>query len=116
MGESKRKRLEASGSHLETNGVLGGVGAESPPPGNTGGKGDASPQMKGVGNSGGAESARYRINLSLPREVYQALEICSEKLGAPMAQLALGSLMAGLPALAEQLEAVNRLQRGDESW
>ncbi len=72
-----------------------------PPLGNTGGKGETAPD-------------RRRINLSLPEGVYQALDRSADMVGAPLAQVALACLMAGLPAWAEQVTACERLVRSGD--
>lgn len=67
------------------------------------------------GNETGAESPqsgtdRTRVNVSLPAGVYASLAGSSEKLGTSISQMALSAIMAGLPSLADQVEAVERLK------
>lgn len=103
MGEAKRKREAPDGVGSGTDRGPMGASGQLPPPSNTGGKAE----------TGGGE--RNRINLSLPVGVYQALDMTAEKLGMPLAQVALGALMAGMPAVAAELEACVRMAR-EESW
>lgn len=104
MGKVMRSKEARDGIGLVTDREPMGVDGEMLPPSVTRGE-----RRKFEGGE------RNRINLSLPEGVYQALDGMATKLGMPLAQVALASLMAGLPAVAAQLDACVRLSR-DEAW
>lgn len=54
---------------------------------------------------------RSRVNVSLPAGVYVSLAASAEKLGTSISQIALSAIMAGLPTLADQVAAVDRLNQ-----
>ena len=53
---------------------------------------------------------RSRVNVSLPPGVYASWAGSAEKLGTSISQIALAAIMAGLPSLADQVEAIERLK------
>lgn len=77
-----------------------------PPAGNTGGN---SPSVQG-GSGHRMGTDRLRINISVPDGIYDALAGAASKTGMSVSQVALQALLAGLPALALQVEAVEGLR------
>lgn len=84
--------------------------------------GDAPPQVtRGERNgnftgSSGSENDqsvtdRQRVNISVPEGVYSALVGISKKSGVSVSQAALLSLLAGLPALAGQIQSIELLKK-----
>lgn len=102
----QQRRMKQNGDLSGTQAVQFGTGQTSIPSTNRG---------VNVGNDSGAGSNqsgtdRSRVNVSLPPGVYASLSGSAEKLGTSISQIALAAIMAGLPTLADQVDAVNRLK------
>jgi len=102
----QQRRLKQNGNGSGTSAVQFGTNQTSTPTTNRGEK---------SGNDSGAESTqsgtdRSRVNVSLPPGVYASLAGSAEKLGTSISQIALAAIMAGLPSLADQVEAIERLK------
>jgi hypothetical protein len=107
MGQAKVKRTTAHvGNITVTKGGHIGISDDAPPLGNTGGKGE-SPNAESGNRS---VTDRFRVNISVPDGIYSALVGISEKTGMSISQAALSALVAGLPALADQVGAVEALR------
>jgi gamma-glutamylcysteine synthetase len=52
---------------------------------------------------------RCRINLSVPNPIYAALESSAKKLGMSPASIALAALMAYIPTIQVQLDALEEM-------
>jgi uncharacterized protein (DUF1778 family) len=55
------------------------------------------------------ETGRGRVNLSVSPALLEALEGAAEALGMSVSQVTLSAVVAGLPALVEQVESCRKL-------
>ncbi len=108
MAQNRKQRVQKPmGNGTGTHPGQFGENKISAPTTNRGGK---------AGNETGAESPqsgtdRSRVNVSLPAGVYGSLAAAAENLGTSISQIALSAIMAGLPTLADQVAAVDRLKQ-----
>ncbi len=109
MGEAKR-RMTAFQSGSQSGAKPGHIGLskESPPSTNRGGNGETG-ESRENDRSGQSGTDRYRVNVSLPFGIHQAVNGAAEKLGASVSQIALMAIMAGMPEIQRQIEAAKRL-------
>lgn len=109
MGEAKRKMLAGqNGAQTGSNSVPIGSASASAPTTNRGVKSETRfGQEKEQNSQSGAD--RYRVNVSLPFGIHQAVNGAAEMLGASASQVALMAIMAGMPEIARQIEAAKRL-------
>ena len=104
---SQQRQQKPMGAGNGTHSVQFGENKNSTPSTNRGVKSE---------NETGVESPqsgtdRSRVNVSLPAGVYVGLASSAEKLGTSISQIALSAIMSGLPTLAEQVAAVDRLKQ-----
>ena len=102
----QQRRLKQNGSGSGTQAAQFGTNQTSTPSTNRGVK---------VGNETDVQSTqsgtdRSRVNVSLPPGVYASLSGAAEKLGTSISQIALAAIMAGMPALADQVDSLGRLK------
>lgn len=108
MGQSKLKKAHPRiGGSTAANGGQIGTAPNAPPHGNTGG--NLSGESEGP--SGQTVAERGRVTISPSSGLHAALAGAAESLGMPVSQVALAAVMAGLPALLEQVRAARELSQ-----
>lgn len=109
MGQAKRKAAMGQvGSTLGANRAPVGVSQTSTPANNMGGK----ETTAAGGEMHQSVLDRYRVNVSLPPAVHRALMSAASQLGTSASQVALQSILNGLPVLQAQIDAVGSLSGG----
>lgn len=112
MGQAKLKQRSAqNGNGLGAGGRQIGPRADAPPPTNRGGK----VEDANSDESSQSVSDRSRVNVSLPPGVYRALASAAANMGTSVSQVALATILAGLPAMAEQVNAMSVLADSSSS-
>jgi hypothetical protein len=113
MGEFKRKQAAAKARNLlGTAGAPVGTQAETPPLGNTGGKRESLLEFQKA--EMGTE--RYRINLTVPDAIHNALISAARQLDLTLAQVTLQAVVAGLGTISTQVDHVRYLHKLERTY
>lgn len=107
MGQAKvKKTLAQIGDQMVSKGSPNDTIVNAPPQGNTGGNGLPIPADAGNRSA----SDRLRVNISVPEGIHAALMGIAQKTGMSVAQASLAALTAGLPVIADQVDALQVLR------